>query len=125
MVQTMLVYAGLVAAPSAAFALARWWAERYSSGGRHRGPSVPGPTAEQRLGLLVARLARLDGDLDRLGSAGATGGGSRRRALALAYDDTLRDCSLALGLPDPGPAPLGGVVRLQVEAQLAGRGVQW
>ncbi|MDP9436031.1 MAG: hypothetical protein M3P93_12895 [Actinomycetota bacterium] len=50
---------------------------------------------------------------------------SRLCSLGLQYDATLAAVCVELGLPAPGPPPLDGVVRLEVEAALAQRGLCW
>jgi len=119
---TLLVYAALVAAPTAAFVLARRGAEWLSRWG---GRAVPPAPLSQRLADLTGRLRRLDGQFQRLERSGSPGDGTRLRAVGLGYDDTLRECCLLLDLPDPGPAPLAAAVRVQVEADLAHRGLEW
>lgn len=86
-------------------------------------PATPAPGTP--LGELVEALGRLEREYATLERAQAPSGGTRMRAVAQAYDETLRRCCAALELPLPGPPPLDGLVRLEVEAALASRGLSW
>jgi hypothetical protein len=83
----------------------------------------------RRLDRLRRDLARLEQEYRTLeltlGQAPPASRSARLHALGLRYDETLVDCCAVLGLPAPGRPPLEGVVRLQVEASLAQRGVSW
>lgn len=116
-------YAALCAVPSAAFyGLARLlgW---YTTWDRVRDDeSVPvGPG----LGRLRRDLTRLQRDYQALLRSDAPAKAARLRAVGLAYDDTLCACCVALEVEPPGRPPLDGAVRLQVEAALAQRGLDW
>lgn len=79
-------------------------------------------------------IERLAADLRRLGRESARLQGDRRvsarafhlHVAELAYDDTLLLACAALGV-EPGPvrSPLSGVRRLEIEVELARRGLHW
>ena len=95
---------------------------------RRKGPSVepvPGPPVGASLDQLVDELGRLERTYQRLESTPLPPSDARLRAVALAYDTTLRRCCDALDLPRPGPPPLQGLARLEVEATLAQHGLSW
>ena len=102
-----------------------------SGRGAGAGPDPHGQTRAdpRRLDRLRRDLARLEREyrtLERTLEHGRDPGGpARLHALCVRYDETLVECYEALGLPAPGRPPLSGVVRLQVEASLAQRGVSW
>ena len=101
------------------------WLDRWN---RWRGrPSRPVPPAdvERSLERLVADLRRLEREYQRIESSNELGRASRLRAIGMAYDDTLRACCRAVGLPAPERSPLSSIHRLQTEAALAQAGVTW
>lgn len=124
--QHLMVYLGLVLLPTAAFYGARRGLE-HLVGGTWTGRVSAGPVAQAIPSPdgLAARLRRLSSDYDRLKASSPPAQAARMRAVALAYDDTLRDCCAATGLPDPGSPPLTAASRLSVEAALSQRGVTW
>jgi hypothetical protein len=95
----------------------RWWCM----------PARPVPPAdvERSLERLVADLRRLEREYQRIESSNELGRASRLRAIGMAYDDTLRACCRAVGLPAPERSPLSSIHRLQTEAALAQAGVTW
>jgi hypothetical protein len=95
----------------------RWW-------GRPPRP-VPPADVERSLERLVADLRRLEHEYQRIESSNELGRASRLRAIGMAYDDTLRACCRAVGLPAPERSPLTSIHRLQTEAALAQAGVTW
>lgn len=122
----VLSYLALCLLPAAVFvALARaidWWV------GRDRRPehAEPDPVPTGRsLQQLVATLRRLEGDYAAVESSGLPARAHRLHAISLAYDDTLRECCLALELPPPEHSPLSSVERVQTEAELSLRGLTW
>ena len=82
--------------------------------------AAPEPAVEE----LLRDLARLQRDARRVeASPELPGRVGRLRGISAAYDDVLRECARAIGLPVP---PAGGAVeRLQLEAQLAAHGLVW
>lgn len=99
----------------------RWLAER--SGSWRSAASAAARHPPESLGRLVDELRRLEQEYTALERM--DGPSCARRAVALAYDETLRRCCAALDLSEPGPPPLDGLVRLQVEAALSQRGLSW
>jgi hypothetical protein len=83
------------------------------------------PAPARTLQRLVDDLRRLEHEYIRVERSDSPAKAARLRALNLAYDDTLRECCLALGLPEPGERPLSGLVRLQTEAELVQHGLMW
>lgn len=118
---TALAYLVLAVLPAAAFWAARVGLERLA---RDRPVPGPAPAVHRPLERLVGDLRRLKADQARLLAADVPGRVSRLRVLSLAYDDTLRACCRAVGLPEPQP-PLSQVGRLDAEAALAQAGVTW
>ena len=93
-----------------------------------RGTTAPSPDGGSRavgLDRLVRDLRRLGREYRALDAAGLPDSAGRLHDVGLRYDSTLAQCCAALGLPAPGPPPLDGVVRLEVEASLAQRGLSW
>lgn len=86
-------------------------------------PAIPAPTSP--LDELLAELGRLEREYAALELSQAAPGDPRTCAVVHAYDEALRRCCEALGLPLPGPPPFDGLVRLEVEAALAVRGLSW
>ena len=121
MTEHLLVYLGIALVPTAAFYGARRGLERLSTPRRRRA----GPPAAPQVDRYVHHLRRLDDEYVRIEASSLPGRASRLRAVSLAYDDTLRDCCAALGLPEPGRPPLPPTSRLLAEAALAQRGVTW
>ena len=89
------------------------------------GPAAWGPPVGASLGELVDELGRLERAYRQLEQLLLPADDHRMRELTLAYDATLRRCCAALGLPLPGPLPLEGLARLEVEATLAQHGLSW
>lgn len=119
---TLVAYALLAVTPGVALllgarALERWCAAYPSRSGPAR---ATGPSLEQ----LTANLRRLEEDYRRIAASDLPGRVSRMRTVALAYDDTLRACCRAVGLPEPRD-PLDGLARLETEAALTQHGVTW
>lgn len=119
-----LLYAACVIAPAVAFWIARTGVDRFAAAHRTRRAA---PCASGRpLQLLVKDLGRLERDLqDLTARLDASARVSRLHAVSLAYDDTLRACCRALGLPEPRDPPLDPLLRLQAEADLAQHGLVW
>lgn len=118
----LVLYVVLVLTPAAAMlaaghALACWCRWNPSPSGRTR----PVGSSLERL---VADLRRLEQDFRRIEESDLPARVSRLRTVTLAYDDRLRDCCCAVGLPEPG-VPLSAFDRLQTEAALAQVGVTW
>ena len=119
----VLLYLVLAATPALAFWAAAIAVERLGWGSRRRRTT---PVAVGRpLERLVADLRRLEEDYSRIQHSDEPHRAKRLRATGLAYDDTLRDCCRAVGLPEPSTPPLSAVSRLQTEAALAQCGVHW
>lgn len=122
----VLSYLALCLAPAAILlCLTRgisWWVARA------RRPAVtdpdPVPTGRS-LQQLVATLRRLEGEYAAVESSRLPARAHRLHAINLAYDDTLRECCLALELPPPEHSPLSSVERMQTEAELSLRGLTW
>lgn len=106
---------------------ARWGRGGSTSGGTARsGTTGPcGPPVGDSLGQLVDELGRLERAYRELEALLVPTADPRMRALTHRYDATLRRCCAALGLPLPGPPPLDGLARLEVEATLAQHGLSW
>ena len=121
MTQHLLVYLGIALVPTAVFLLARRGLDRFCAPRRSRAAAPPAA----HLDSYVHHLRRLDDEYVRIEASSLPGKATRLRAVSLAYDDTLRDCCAALGLPEPGRAPLPPASRLLAEAALAQRGVTW
>lgn len=116
------VYVVLVATPAVALlgaghALERW-CRAYPRGRRSR--PAPRPSLER----LVGDLQRLESDYRRIAASDLPGRVSRMRTVTLAYDDVLRACCDAVGLPEPSD-PLTALDRLETEAALAQQGLTW
>jgi len=122
-VRTALLYLVLVCTPAAAFWGARVAVERLVLA-RGRRVTTPNP-ASRPLERLVADLRRLEEDYRRIKGSDEPHRAKRLRVIGLAYDDTLRDCCRAVGLPEPSRPPLSAVSRLETEAALAQCGVRW
>ena len=121
--QTVAVYAVLVALPASAFYAAFRALERWSEGTRR--PDAQAVTAGRPVERLVADLRRLEQEHSRITAGDEPSRAARLRAVRLAYDDTLRDCCRCVGLPEPGRPPWSAVTRLQTEAALAQAGLVW
>jgi hypothetical protein len=124
------MYGLLAAGPTAAF-----WLAVHAIGWSTAGPARPpvttgsppaaGPVGTPGVQRLVDDLRRLEREYLRVERSDLPARAARLRALNLAYDDTLRACCHELGLPEPHERPLSGVVRLQIEAELAQHGLIW
>lgn len=79
---------------------------------------------ESEVDGLARDLRRLAADHDRLMNSEHPAQALRMRAIQLAYDDTLRHACKALDIDTP-PETLDGARRIQVEADLAVRGLTW
>lgn len=122
----LLAYLVLCALPAAAFVglarLVEWMAEHPE---RPRDPVTdPAPTGRS-LQLLVATLRRLEAEYAALERSRAPARAHRLQAITLAYDDTLRECCAALGLPPPDHSPLTPSERVQTQAELSLHGLTW
>ena len=117
----VLVYIAIAVIPTAtlwaALWIGRWFANWAQS---HQPPPTP-----PDLKRLVNDLHRLEAEYVRIESSDTPAKAARLRAVSLAYDDTLRDCCQALGLPQPTERPLTGLARLETEAELAQHGLVW
>ena len=116
------LYVVLAVLPAVVFWVAMKGLERFTSGSRGRSG---GASRQPSLERLVADLRRLEHDFQRIEASDLPGRAARLQTVTLAYDDTLRACCAALGLPRPDRSPLSPVVRLQTEAALAQRGLTW
>ena len=121
--RTALLYLALVVVPTAAFWGARVGVERLARSPGRRS-ATPSPAARP-LERLVADLRRLEEEYRRIKGSDEPHRAKRLLAVGLAYDDTLRDCCRAVGLPEPSRPPLSAVSRLETEAALAQCGVRW
>jgi len=121
MTEHLLVYLGIALVPTAAFYGARRGLERFCAPRRSRSASPALPQVDR----YVRQLRRLGAEYARIEASALPGKASRLRTVSLAYDDLLRDCCAALGLPEPGRPPLPPSSRLLAEAALAQRGVTW
>lgn len=121
MTEHLLVYLGIALVPTAAFYGARRGLERLSAPRRVHRPAPAAPHIDR----YVHHLRRLEAEYARIEASALPGKASRLRTVSLAYDDILRDCCAALGLPEPGRPPLPPASRLLAEASLAQRGVTW
>ena len=120
----VLLYLVLAATPALAFWAVAVAVERH--GRRSRWSRRATPMAVGRpLERLVADLRRLEEDYVRVQHSDEPHRAKRLRAIGLAYDDILRECCRAVGLPEPSTPPLSAVSRLQTEAALAQCGVRW
>lgn len=119
----LVAYAALLLTPAAAFWLAARALDRLAAWNspRRPGPMPSGPSLER----LVEDLRRLEREYLRIERSDLPARGARLRTVSLAYDDTLRACCRALDLPEPDAPPLDGLVRLETEAALAQRGLNW
>ena len=122
MTGTVLVYLGLVLAPTTAFYLARRGLERLTT---WSGPRRQQASVEPSLERFRHHLRRLDAEYARLEGSASPGTRARLRSVSMAYDDTLVACCRALDVPPPGTPPLPAATRLQTEALLAARGLTW
>ena len=84
-----------------------------------------GTATDASVETLVAELRRLERAFAELEASDDPTAPQRLRLVGMAYDQVLRRCCAALDLPLPGPPPLAGVVRLEVEAALVTRGLSW
>ena len=118
----LVVYAVLAVTPAAALLAAGHALARWCSWNGSRRPD--GPPAGVSIERLVADLHRLEADYRRIAGSDLPARVARMRTVTLAYDERLRDCCCAVGLPEPG-VPLSSLDRLQTEAALAQVGVTW
>jgi hypothetical protein len=124
-VPVLVVYAVLAVTPAVALLVAARVLERWTAGyrpGRVRA-SAPTPSPAE-LSRLTESLRRLEDDYRRISASDLPGRVARMRTVARAYDDTLRACCRAVGLPEPSD-PLDGLARLETEAALSQHGVHW
>ncbi len=117
-----VLYAVLVATPTVALLLAGRALERWC--GTYRSPRRDAAAAGISLERLVADLRRLEDDYRRISRSDLPARVARMRTVTLAYDDTLRSCCRAVGLPEPS-SPLTALARLETEAALSQQGVTW
>lgn len=118
----LLVYAVLAATPAAALFAAGRALERWCFA--YPGPGPLDRAGEPSLERLVASLRRLEDDYRRIAGSDLPARVARMRTVTLAYDDTLRACCRAVGLPEPA-VRLTSLDRLETEAALAQQGVTW
>ena len=85
-------------------------------------PDSPAPPAD--LDRLAANLRRLEREYTCSERSGQPLRATRLRAVNLAYDDVLCQSCDAFGIPAPR-RPMSSTDRLQVEAELTGRGFRW
>ena len=118
----LVMYVGYAVAPAAVLYVAVRITRRLV---KRSSPQRPAAPVGRDLLRLVDDLHRLEHEYSRIERSDSPAKAARLRAVNLAYDDTLRECCLALGLPEPGERPLSGLVRLQTEAELAQHGLVW
>lgn len=88
--------------------------------------TAPDPVPSARsLEALVATLRRLETDYAAVEASRLPARAHRLQAISLAYDDTLRECCLALEIPPPENPPLPPVERIRTEVELSLRGLTW
>jgi hypothetical protein len=85
----------------------------------------PPATGNVSVEQLAADLRRLAAHLERAYRVDQPSKMERLTAAALAYDWVLLSACRTLDVTPPGDAPLGSVERLEVEAALAARGLDW
>jgi hypothetical protein len=87
----------------------------------------PTPPATDNVSVeqLAADLRRLAAHLERAYVVDQPSKMERLTAAALAYDWVLLSACRTLDVTPPGEAPLASVERLEVEAALAARGLDW
>ncbi len=119
---TLAIYLACCVVPAAVFWLCDRLMRHPPRLRRRSDEPVPQGPSLQRL---VADLQRLETEYRRIERSDLPAKARRLQAVSLAYDDTLRCCCLALGLPTPQPAPLRPIDRLAVEADLAQHGLTW
>lgn len=87
----------------------------------------PGTAERPRPSIIVlgADLHRLNTEYAKVLNSDTSGKVVRLRALAAAYDETLLACCDHYGFPIEHTAPFTGTQRLEVEAELAQRGLTW
>jgi hypothetical protein len=87
----------------------------------------PVPPASDNVSVeqLAADLRRLAAHLERAYRVDQPSKMERLAAAALAYDWVLLSACRTLDVTPPGEAPLGSVERLEIEAALAARGLDW
>jgi hypothetical protein len=88
---------------------------------RRRLPRASGP----RIEVLAQNLRTLQHEFQRIESSDLPAVQVRLKAVTLAYDDVLLDCCRALDVEPPHEPPLDSVERIEVESQLARRGLVW
>ena len=110
----LVVYAVLAVTPAAALLAAGTALDRWCRRHPRRRSAAP---AGRPLEQLTHDLRRLERDYRRISGSDLPGRVGRMRTVALAYDDTLRACCRAVGLPEPQD-PLDGLARLETEAAL-------
>ena len=118
----LALYVLLVLTPAAAFWVAGKGLDRLAVPRRRPTSTQPSGRPLERL---MADLRRLEDDYRRIEASDLPGRGARMRTVSLAYDDTLRACCRAVGLPEPASTPLSPLARLETEAALAQRGLTW
>ena len=87
----------------------------------------PAPPATDNVSVeqLAADLRRLAAHLERAYRVDQPSKMERLTAAALAYDWVLLSACRTLDVTPPGEAPLASVERLEIEAALAARGLDW
>jgi hypothetical protein len=86
---------------------------------------APPATGNVSVEQLAADLRRLAAHLERAYRLDQPAKMERLTAAALAYDWVLLSACKTLDVTPPGDAPLAGVERLEIEAALAARGLDW
>lgn len=118
-----VAYLAIACTPAAFFVgMARvleWWAR--GSGRIRRTPAPTGPPIER----LTSDLRRLGNDYSRIESSDLPRRAVRLQSVSLAYDDTLYACCTALEIPPATRPPFDPIQRLEIEATLAQRGLDW
>lgn len=122
-----VIGAGLLAAVLLAAALLGHLAALAGLLGRLGQRLLPPPPRTEHLSVeqLSADLRRLADHLEQTRLVDQPAKWERLTAAAIAYDWVLLSACRTLEVPEPGEAPLRAVDRLQAEAALAVRGLDW
>jgi hypothetical protein len=120
-VPVVLVFAALAVAPAAGF----WCMAKVMDAFINWDREGVATRTQPSLAMLTADLHRLNAEYARVLHSDETFKVARLRALSAAYDETLTTCCAQYGLAAPGRLPMSGAERLQIEAELAQRGLNW